>query len=298
MNRHAFKTSCTNCTHPWWFWGAPQYWQGHHQWPWPPPGHWGPPPCPGPAPGSPFLSPWNEKVSNFKNALKMIMKCPKNAQLSDAQGKTLWNALNASIALMLWCWLALGKAKPKSSTLKKKILLQSPVCTEHVSADGVSHRAPLRVLTSQSVHMGAHRNILKTFDVWAPFQNIGFWPQTAQSHWGHDQQAALASGCPRPHCWQFSPPVPLRDWTGPWSWPPSPSWEWSVASSWWWCVSWSLSRSSIISFSSLMHSVKIKSINLNNKTSQSQFPEFGFWFSGTEAWNSTLPNFHHHFSFH
>ena len=62
---------------------------------------------------------------------------------------------------MLWCWLALGKAKPKSSTLKKKILLQSPVCTEHVSADGVSHRAPLRVLTSQSVHMGAYWNILK-----------------------------------------------------------------------------------------------------------------------------------------
>ena len=36
----------------------------------------------------------------------------------------------------------------------------SPVCTEHVSADGVSHRASLWVLALQGVHVGSHRNIL------------------------------------------------------------------------------------------------------------------------------------------
>ena len=99
--------------------------------------------------------------------IALILLTLINALLSDAL--TLWNALNASIALILFgladLVLACPGTKDKSAALMKEILFWSPVCTEHVSTDGVCHGASLWVLTSQGVHMGAHRNILKTFDV-------------------------------------------------------------------------------------------------------------------------------------
>ena len=95
--------------------------------------------------------------------IALILLTLINALLSDAL--TLWNALNASIALILFgladLVLACPGTKDKSAALMKEILFWSPVCTEHVSTDGVCHRAPLWVLTSQSVHMRTHRNILK-----------------------------------------------------------------------------------------------------------------------------------------